>query len=159
MCGVLSSWTYCHVHRKVREKAILEAEPWRYVYKHPLWIAVRPRVIENDGHRCTFVLTGRRCAANAALEVHHEVKLRILWERAGKPQRGGPGWRKFIGMATDEKNLRTLCPRHHKEVDTTVERARPGQKSTSDFARRKHKPGNKSALRGIRKPRPPLDDE
>jgi hypothetical protein len=51
------------------------------------------------------------------LEVHHEEKLRHIWERCGSPQRGGAGWDKFIREGCDQRKLRTLCHAHHKHID------------------------------------------
>jgi hypothetical protein len=139
MCGELSPNTRCREHQRRYERKRLEKEPWRHLYDDPRWFAVRTKVVARDGHRCTFAVGTRRCLTDALLEVHHETKLRHLWERAGSPQRGAQGWDRFIAMATDMRNLRTLCPEHHKFVDNNnpVEKwvGVPGERSTSQHRR------------------------
>ena len=69
-----------------------------------LWAAVRLRVIERDGYRCT------RCGKAGRLEVHHEVP---------------------VGMIDDpyaESNLRTLCRRCHIDVHRPTSYRTKGRK-------------------------------
>lgn len=63
-----------------------------------LWAAIRRRVIERDGYRCT------RCGAAGVLEVHHKVAL------------------EDGGGAYDEDNLATLCRGCHMSVHRPVSR-------------------------------------
>jgi hypothetical protein len=124
-CGELSPNSRCPTHTRIFEKARVEREPWRLLYVDPRWTRTSFKVIQRDGYRCTFEATGRRCAAEHPLSAHHETKLRILWERAGRPQKGTEGWEKFVRRAIDVRHLRTLCERHHKLVDNTKD---PGER-------------------------------
>src|ERR1043165_13741 len=82
-CGVLSHDSRCPEHRRRYEKKKLEAEPWRWFYKDPRWSRARLSCLERDGWQCTFVAAHRRCLTTVPLEVHHNRKLRLLWEDAG----------------------------------------------------------------------------
>lgn len=57
----------------------------------PNWSSIRRRILDRDGHRCTWTEHGHRCTETTRLEVDH----------AGDPN-----------DHTDD-NLRTLCHPHH----------------------------------------------
>jgi len=116
-CGVLSPEGRCPDHRRKRDHRRLEKNPFRWLYKDPRWSKVKAEVVARDGYRCTWTVGTRRCNTQALLEVHHEEKLRHIWERCGSPQRGAPGWDHFVREACDARHLRTLCHAHHKHVD------------------------------------------
>lgn len=57
----------------------------------PNWSAIRARILQRDGHRCTWIEHGQRCAERGT-DVDHI-----------RP-----------GDDHDDANLRTLCQTHHK---------------------------------------------
>jgi 5-methylcytosine-specific restriction endonuclease McrA len=78
------------------------------------WKRTRERILNRDGHRCTFGLyleddaqgvPGGWCKAKKKIDVHHRVPI----EDDGDPY--------------DDDNLRTLCKRHH-EIDERAYRQR-----------------------------------
>jgi hypothetical protein len=139
LCGELSPNTRCPEHQRRYEKRRKEKEPWLHFYTDPRWSSVRQKVLSRDGHRCTFAVGTRRCITDALLEIHHETKLRHLWERAGSPQRGALGWDTFIASGCDMRNLRVLCHEHHKFVDNNNPAEKwvgtPGERATSQHRR------------------------
>lgn len=76
------------------------------------WALARRRRKRIDGFRCTFVdpATGERCTASYGLEVHHEDKLRDLYERSAS-------WADFVALGTDVDRLRSTCEQHHPELE------------------------------------------
>lgn len=159
-CGELSPETRCPKHLRKYEKRRLEQEPWRHLYDDPRWKKTRYEVYTRDGFRCTFQVGTRRCIADVFISAHHEEKLRHIWARVGKPQRGTPGWDKFVQEACDKRKLRTLCEEHHKLVDNNnpdeVWLGKPSVKATSQH-RRGHRSGKRRSLkrrsRGDQRPR------
>jgi hypothetical protein len=92
------------------------------------WQMTRRRVLERDGHRCTYGLYAeddarglppdehgalpgaRRCAARRRLDAHHIEPIEELLERGGDP--------------FDEDGCRTLCNDHHNAVDAARRRSK-----------------------------------
>lgn len=72
------------------------------------WQRVRARILDRDGHRCTYGLYDEDdlrgiprggCRARHGLDVHHRTPI----EDGGDPY--------------DDANLRSLCSRHHSVVE------------------------------------------
>lgn len=57
----------------------------------PDWPATRLRILERDSHRCTWIENGKRCTERAT-DVDHRVP----------------------GDDHSDRNLRSLCPWHHR---------------------------------------------
>lgn len=83
------------------------------------WQTVRARVLNRDGHRCTFGLYDDEddargvpaggCRARLQLDVHHRVPI----EDGGDP--------------FDEANLRTLCDDHHAVAEAAYRKERDAE--------------------------------
>ncbi len=74
------------------------ASPWekdgRKTGSTRAWRAQRARILERDGHRCTFIAAdGVRCTTTAPLEVHHLYP--------------GPA------LNVPDNHLATVCRRHN----------------------------------------------
>lgn len=61
------------------------------------WPAIRQRILTRDGHRCTWVVSGQRCTAQAT-DVDHRIN----------------------NDDDRDSNLRSLCAPHHR-VKTAAE--------------------------------------
>lgn len=106
--------SYCRACSLKRERAKVKAAPWLRLYHLPEWNRVKWRVHKRDGYRCTAMLPFGRCRATtrtAVIHAHHVVKLRDLHER----HKGD--WRGFVEAALDDKDIVTLCLKHHREAD------------------------------------------
>src|SRR5262245_45918550 len=78
--------SYCEVHdtRTYRTRAErLETEPWARLYSHRDWKKAKAVVRVRDGQRCTAMVDGHRCGRADRVSVHHEIPIRVLWDRAG----------------------------------------------------------------------------
>lgn len=65
------------------------------------WRRIRAKVLKRDGHRCTWIEDGHRCAATEQLMVHHIVHVR-------------DGGDDSLG------NLRAVCHPHHVALHTNT---------------------------------------
>lgn len=110
-CGALSRGYRCPEHEAAHERARVREAPWRRLYRDPRWTTASVKQRRADGERCTFEVDGRRCNATELLTVHHEIKIKDLWKRAGGE------YSRFVKLATDHRHLRTLCGPHHKFVE------------------------------------------
>lgn len=143
-CGEPSTESRCPTHRREFERKLLRKEPWRALYDTWQWVRVKPVIHRRDGHRCTFTVAGRRCATTDMLSVHHERKVRLLWQDA-KGQ-----WKRFLKLATDPNNLRLLCAAHHKHVDsndTQLESKTRAPNAARSEVRRQRQAGRRASRR------------
>lgn len=89
-CAALTQRTWCLAHEPAN------AKPWagstRRATLPPGWPIIRARILDRDGHRCTWVEDGQRCVA-VATEVDH----------VNDREDHGDG------------NLRSLCEPHHAQ--------------------------------------------
>lgn len=68
-------------------------------------------MLARAGHQCQWVQDGRRCAITSALEAHHIVPLRTLYEQRADlddPRRGV-----------------ALCRTHHEQAEQALRPAAP----------------------------------
>lgn len=106
----------CKLERASRPKPRTAA---RRIRSTARWKATAARILERDGHRCTFGLYDEDddrgvpaggCRARQGLDVHHRTPI----EDGGDPY--------------DEANLRTLCDHHHAATEVAYRR----RKETDD---------------------------
>lgn len=83
VCRRLTEGSYCRAHRPVKPPS-----PSSRAWRKPGAAALRQRVLDRDGRRCTF------CGTTKGLEVHHIVPV----------AKGG---------TNDPSNLITVCRAHH----------------------------------------------
>lgn len=93
LVGEFDVW--CAEHRG-EENARTHASSTRGKYRTRKWKLLRLKVFNRDGYQCVWVEkdTGKRCV-KMATQVDHLIPV----------EEGGPMW--------DEKNLQSLCDRHH----------------------------------------------
>ena len=93
-----------------------EFEAARQVYDSSAWKRARKACLERDRYRCTVVEKtlenprGVRCTVTDTreLDAHHTTKLRELVKKGLDP--------------TDLRHLRTVCKRHHRMLETILDR-------------------------------------
>jgi hypothetical protein len=103
----------------LRNKEKIASAPWLAVYKLPEWKLAKWQTHARDGYRCTFTDRRGRCTATvqtSTIEAHHVRRLWQLWQDANGV------WEKFVPLALNQRNLVTLCWRHH------MAEHRPGRK-------------------------------
>jgi 5-methylcytosine-specific restriction endonuclease McrA len=71
-------------------------------YSNPAYRGARKMALVRDGHRCRWLVRGRRCEATAGLTAHHIVPIH------------------FGGKHTVD-NLVTLCGAHHEQAEREFE--------------------------------------
>lgn len=112
--------SYCEVHdqRTYRTRAErLEKEPWARLYSTDQWKKAKVKVKILASHRCQADVEGRACGRGDHLSVHHEVPIRVLWERSHG------SFDRFLRAACDESRLRLLCRTHHEEAEAAIREA------------------------------------
>jgi hypothetical protein len=126
--------TACDEHRQIdtrtRQDRIEGGEPWAFFYDSLEWAAIKARVRQRDGWRCTAVEETGRCtvvggmpgqkkgsSGGSVLYVHHEWPLRRIWKDTGGQDYGHPNIAEFMRLACDMTKLRTLCATHHRKAD------------------------------------------
>lgn len=125
-CGVLldagGEDRYCprHKARVAAETGDFRetVEPWRKVYESSEWALARARIRKRAGDRCEFARgEGHALCGKAANTVHHKVKVRVIWNRAGRPLPGTSEWRTFLHLCCAPGNLLLLCGSHHRYLE------------------------------------------
>jgi hypothetical protein len=107
--------------RDVRERSPLEVavDRLRGSYK---WRRARTRRAAVDGYRCTYVDERGRCEHVGALHAHHLDRLTLLWDQAGHD------YLRFETLACNVERLRSVCARHHPEVESEAKRREEGER-------------------------------
>jgi hypothetical protein len=122
-CGALTPFSRCERHAKERAVALqaerAEREPWRYLYGLLIWREAREAAKRQAGYRCEECGIGEELGSGA-LDVHHRIKLRALWERAGGGTPRFAQWL-FEQAATNPLHLLVLCNRCHAHAEARAE--------------------------------------
>lgn len=123
-CGELTPFSRCEPHAKENAERVRvdrdRLEPWRYVYGLASWHEAREARRRQDGFACVFC-GELELHGGPALEVHHRIPLRVLWERAGGGTERFARW-EFERAACYLEHLATACSRCNRDEDERLRR-------------------------------------
>lgn len=122
-CGELTPFSRCLGHAGDRAVEIraerAELEPWRYLYGLNVWKEAREAARRRAGYSCEFC-GAAELVGEEALDVHHRIALRELWQRAGGRT---PHFRRgaFELAACHLDRLVVACDPCHREAELVQE--------------------------------------